>query len=101
MFKLAYGWYVFINWFLYLAFYFTERDIELPEHFDIFHLKSEIDPTDKTALEAVLDVDQERKRLETEADWLVEHDMGDSDRLVDVYERLDQMEAGKGQEVPY
>eukprot|EP00043_Microstomoeca_roanoka_P013405 m.131257 g.131257 ORF g.131257 m.131257 type:complete len:612 (-) comp15742_c8_seq1:1477-3312(-) len=72
-----------------------EHDIALPDHFDIFHLRSEIDPSEKSALEAVLDVDKERKRLEAEAEWLIENDMGDSDRLVDVYERLDQMEAEK------
>lgn len=33
---------------------------------NIFHLKSEIEPTEMTALEAVLDVEEERKRLEKE-----------------------------------
>jgi ATP-binding cassette subfamily F protein 2 len=38
----------------------------VPKHLDIFFLKKEIDPTEMTALEAVLDVDDERKRLEAE-----------------------------------
>ncbi len=74
----------------------ADRDIEFPDHFDIFHLKSEIEPSDKTALEAVMDVDEQRTRLEAEAEWLIENEMGDSDRLVDVYERLDEIDADRG-----
>lgn len=44
----------------------------------------------------MLDVDEQRKRLEAEAEWLIENDLGDSDRLVDVYERLDEMDADRG-----
>ncbi|EGD76175.1 ABC transporter [Salpingoeca rosetta] len=73
----------------------SDRDIEFPDHFDIFHLKSEIEPSDKTALEAVMDVDEQRTRLEAEAEWLIENEMGDSDRLVDVYERLDEIDADR------
>lgn len=43
------------------------RDIPIPEHIDIFHLKNEIEASDKTALECVMEVDAERTRLEAEA----------------------------------
>eukprot|EP00730_Choanoeca_flexa_P006336 TRINITY_DN12137_c0_g3_i2.p1 TRINITY_DN12137_c0_g3~~TRINITY_DN12137_c0_g3_i2.p1 ORF type:complete len:609 (+),score=224.86 TRINITY_DN12137_c0_g3_i2:67-1893(+) len=75
----------------------AEQDIKLPDHFDIFFLKAEIDPTEMTALEAVLDVDDERKRLEAEAEWLIENDMADSDRITDVYDRLDAMDASQAE----
>ncbi|EDQ84909.1 uncharacterized protein MONBRDRAFT_35317 [Monosiga brevicollis MX1] len=71
----------------------AEQDVPLPDHFDIFHLKKEIDATDLTALEAVLDVDAERKRLEAEAERLIEMDLAESDRLTSIYERLDAMDA--------
>jgi len=44
----------------------AEQDVKVPKHLDIFFLKKEIDPTEMTALQAVLDVDVERKRLEAE-----------------------------------
>ena len=44
-----------------------QREIPVPEHVDIFHLKNEIEASDKTALECVMEVDEERLRLEAEA----------------------------------
>lgn len=43
----------------------------IPDHVDIFHLKREMPPSDKTALECVMEVDSERIRLEHEAESLV------------------------------
>lgn len=48
----------------------SHRELPIPEHFDIFHLTNEIAPTEKTALECVMEVDEERLRLEKEADDL-------------------------------
>ena len=42
----------------------------IPEHVDIFHLKREMPPSDKTALECVMEVDELRIRLEHEAEVL-------------------------------
>ena len=44
-----------------------QREIPVPAHVDIFHLKNEIEASDKTALECVMEVDEERLRLEAEA----------------------------------
>lgn len=44
----------------------------IPEHMDIYHLTKEIDATDLTALEAVKNVDEERLRLEKEAEKLAQ-----------------------------
>lgn len=46
------------------------REVPIPDHVDIFHLKREMPPSDKTALECVMEVDQERIRLEQDAEQL-------------------------------
>jgi hypothetical protein len=46
------------------------REMPIPAHTDIFHLQREMAPSDKTALECVLEVDQEKHRLEVEAEEL-------------------------------
>ena len=46
------------------------REIPIPDHFDIYHLKSEIEASDKTALQCVMEVDEARMKLEKEAEEL-------------------------------
>lgn len=46
------------------------REVPIPGHIDIFHLRREMAPSDKTALECVMEVDEERMRLEHEAELL-------------------------------
>ena len=70
------------------------REVPIQESIDIYHLTREIAPTDKTALEAVLDVDEEKKRLEALADELVHCEDDESqEQLMDIYDRLDAMGA--------
>jgi ATP-binding cassette subfamily F protein 2 len=79
------------------------RGVPIPESIDIYHLKHEIEAGDMTALEAVLSVDEERKKLEDEADMLSEKMTDESiseeestfisERLTDIYERLDELDA--------
>lgn len=79
------------------------RGIPIPDNIDIYHLKHEIEAGDETALEAVLSVDDERVRLQKEADYLSDlmatedqEEMDEneiSDRLNDIYERLDDLDA--------
>ena len=38
----------------------SERDIPIPDHIDIFHLSEEIPASDKTPLQCVMEVDDER-----------------------------------------
>ncbi|XP_065897245.1 ATP-binding cassette sub-family F member 2-like [Dysidea avara] len=71
-----------------------QRELPIPEHIDIFHLTEEYPATDKSALEAVTEVDNERIRLEAEAEELVKAGDTDSERLMDIYERLDDLDAG-------
>ena len=46
------------------------REVPIPEHMDIYHLTREIDATEMTSLEAVMNVDEERLVLEKEAEKL-------------------------------
>lgn len=47
------------------------RAVPIPDGIDVFHLKEEIEASDTvTALEAVMSVDEERERLEKEAERL-------------------------------
>lgn len=71
------------------------RELPIPDHVDIFHLTREIEPSEKTALEAVMDVDEERVFLEKKAEELSM--LGDEfvDVLGDIYDRLDQLDAAR------
>ena len=46
------------------------REVPVPEHIDIFHLKQEMPPSTKSAIETVMEVDAQRIRLEKEAEDL-------------------------------
>lgn len=65
------------------------REVPCPEHIDIFHLDREAPATDMSSLEMVMSVDEERLRLEKEAEHLAELDMSPDieARMQDVYDR--------------
>ncbi|KAI2474206.1 ATP binding cassette (ABC) transporter subfamily F member [Diabrotica virgifera virgifera] len=70
------------------------REVPIPDHIDIFHLTREMPASDKTALECVMEVDEERVRLEKLAEELVACEDDESqEQLMDIYERLDDMAA--------
>jgi len=81
----------------------SARALPMPDGIDMFHLAEEIEASDKTALQAVMSVDKERQRLEREAEALNdiigntaegdEPDEATLDRLNQLYERLDEMDA--------
>jgi len=75
------------------------REAPIPPHFTIYHLDREADASEKTALEWVIaDVEIERNRLEKEAEILASTEEGSSsERLFDIYESLDQLEADLAQ----
>lgn len=50
------------------------REIPIPEHIDIYHLTREMAPSEKTALQCVMEVDKERIQLEKEAERLAHED---------------------------
>jgi ATP-binding cassette subfamily F protein 2 len=62
--------------------------VDAAEHIDIYFLDREIPASDMTALEAVMSVDEERQRLEKEAESLLGDESEEAQaRLEDVYER--------------
>ncbi|XP_017893076.1 ATP-binding cassette sub-family F member 2 [Ceratina calcarata] len=70
------------------------REVPIPDQIDIFHLTREMPASNKTALECVMEVDEERVRLEKLAEELVECAEEDAqEQLMDVYERLEDMSA--------
>lgn len=76
----------------------SQRELPIPDHIDTFLLRREMPPSDKTALQCVMEVDAERIRLEREAEVLATKDDHEShDRLMDVYERLEDMDADKAE----
>lgn len=46
------------------------RELPIPEHMDIYHLSHEIEASDMSALQAVVTCDEERVKLEREAELL-------------------------------
>ncbi|XP_068228981.1 LOW QUALITY PROTEIN: ATP-binding cassette sub-family F member 2 [Palaemon carinicauda] len=72
----------------------ANREVPIQEHLDIFHLVREMPASEKTALQCVMEVDNERVRLEALAEELaVSEDEESQDQLMDVYERLEDLGA--------
>jgi ATP-binding cassette subfamily F protein 2 len=71
-----------------------KREVPIQEHIDIFYLDREVPASEKTALEAVMEADEERNKLEKLAEELATMDNEESqDYLMQVYERLDDLGA--------
>lgn len=75
----------------------AEQDIKLQDHIDIFYLSREMEASDKTALESVMEVDEERIKLEAEAEHIMNTDP-ENERLHQVYDRLDELDADKAEQ---
>lgn len=69
------------------------RELPIPEHMDIYHLSREIEASDMSSLEAVINCDEERVKLEKEAEELAAQDDGGGEQLDRIYERLDALDA--------
>jgi len=72
------------------------QDIPLSPHIDIFYLSRELDPSDKTPLQCVQEVDKERTMLEEEAATMMVDDP-ENERLLQIYERLDDLDVDKAE----
>ena len=66
----------------------ANREIPVPAHIDIFHLSNEMASSDKTALECVVEVDEERARLEREAETLTSEGDQGSERYKTLFIKL-------------
>lgn len=70
------------------------REYPIPDHIDIYFLDREMPASDMTALEAVMAVDEERSKLEKEAEELMQQEGSEVEaRLEDIYERLDALDS--------
>eukprot|EP01098_Paradermamoeba_levis_P011764 TRINITY_DN506_c0_g2_i1.p1 TRINITY_DN506_c0_g2~~TRINITY_DN506_c0_g2_i1.p1 ORF type:complete len:575 (-),score=154.78 TRINITY_DN506_c0_g2_i1:87-1811(-) len=68
-------------------------ELPIPSHIDIWHLNEEVEPTERTAIQAVVDVvEKEHKRLEAEEERLLMEEGPESPNLMDIYERLDALD---------
>ncbi|CAK8685322.1 ATP-binding cassette sub-family F member 2-like [Clavelina lepadiformis] len=68
------------------------REVPIPDHIDSFYLRHEAPAVEITPLDFVLNVDDERHRLELEAEHLVQADP-ENEALMKIYERLDELGA--------
>ncbi|KAF8359223.1 abcf-2 [Pristionchus pacificus] len=74
------------------------RELPLPDHVDMYMVSREMPASNMTALQAVVDVDSERKALDKKAEELASCDDEESqEKLMDIYERLDEMDADKAE----
>merc|ERR1711962_1482736 len=70
------------------------REVPIQDHIDIYYLAREMPASEKTALEAVMEADEERIKLEKLAEQLATmEDEEAQDYLMEVYERLDELGA--------
>lgn len=74
------------------------RELPIPEHVDMFLVSREMAASNDSALKAVIDVDAERKALEKQAEELAScADDESHEKLMDIYDRLDDMDADKAE----
>uniref|UniRef100_A0A1I7V542 ABC transporter domain-containing protein n=1 Tax=Caenorhabditis tropicalis TaxID=1561998 RepID=A0A1I7V542_9PELO len=70
------------------------KEMPIPENVDMYLVSREMPASEMTALQAVVDVDSVRKDLEHLAEQLAgQPDEESQEKLMDVYERLDEMDA--------
>jgi ATP-binding cassette, subfamily F, member 2 len=78
-----------------------QRKVPLPQNLDVYHLVSEVEPSDMTALEAVCAVDVEKNRLQASIDHLEGLITGEdneeqealNERICELYEQLEKLGA--------
>lgn len=52
----------------------AQKELPIPDHIDTFLLRREMAPSDKTAMQCVMEVDELRLRLERESEILATKD---------------------------
>lgn len=69
------------------------REVPIPDHIDMYHLTHECDPTDRTAIQQVIDhVEEEIKKLEALNDQIMETSGPEDERLAAIGDRLDELD---------
>mmetsp|Transcript_28546 Transcript_28546/g.90974 ORF Transcript_28546/g.90974 Transcript_28546/m.90974 type:complete len:613 (-) Transcript_28546:48-1886(-) len=71
----------------------AHREVPIPDHVDIYHLQEEAEPTDRNALESVVDwIKDEIARLEKLEEYIMTEHGPEDDRLAEIYEKLDSLD---------
>eukprot|EP00882_Tetradesmus_deserticola_P006325 GHRQ01006654.1.p1 GENE.GHRQ01006654.1~~GHRQ01006654.1.p1 ORF type:complete len:528 (+),score=237.91 GHRQ01006654.1:258-1841(+) len=71
----------------------ANREVPIPEHLDIYHLHQEAEPSDRTALEAVIDhIREEMNRLHAQEEAIMSENGPSDERLEAIYDRLDELD---------
>ncbi|VDN35983.1 unnamed protein product, partial [Gongylonema pulchrum] len=74
------------------------RELPIPDHVDMFLVSREMAACNESALKVVCDVDEERRSLEKQAEELAAlSDDESQEKLMDIYDRLDEMDADKAE----
>lgn len=69
------------------------REVPVQDHIDIYHLDREMPASEKSALECVMEADEERIKLEKLAEELsASEDEESQNYLLEVYDRLDDLD---------
>eukprot|EP00123_Amoebidium_parasiticum_P001713 comp12876_c1_seq1/m.8057 comp12876_c1_seq1/g.8057 ORF comp12876_c1_seq1/g.8057 comp12876_c1_seq1/m.8057 type:complete len:584 (-) comp12876_c1_seq1:185-1936(-) len=69
------------------------KEVPIPDHMDVYLLENECEPTELTALEAVIDhAKKEHKRLEEKEEELITTVGPDHPLVMDLYDRLDALD---------
>lgn len=73
------------------------RELPMPEHIDVYQMREEVPPLpDVTVFDAVVsDLEKDVARLEAEADRIMDEEGPESPILVDIYDRLDELDPEK------
>jgi ATP-binding cassette subfamily F protein 3 len=73
----------------------SNREIDIPSHMSVLHVEQEIEGTDTTVIQAVLQADVEREKLLAEEKRILSlgDDKTNTARLQKIYERLDAIDA--------
>ena len=68
------------------------RELDIPKHIDIYLLNQEAEPTEMTAMEAVIEYGQSQiKKLEEMETTAMEEHGPESPILMDIYDRMDEL----------
>ncbi|KAL3154860.1 hypothetical protein ABBQ38_011402 [Trebouxia sp. C0009 RCD-2024] len=74
----------------------ANREVPIPEHMDLYHLCEEAAPTDRTALETVVDyIKDEVARLTAQEEQIMTDFGPEDERLEGIYERMEELDPTK------
>jgi len=71
----------------------ANREVPIPDHIDLYHLREEAEPTDRSAIQSVVDdIKAEMARLQALEEHIMETVGPEDERLEAIYERLDEID---------